>query len=147
MSSYQGSTSVRADVHAIFEFVTNPEKLSLYVPCIQQADHGHGDVIHIKGECPHGPFRGVGGFSVDAENFRMRWDSRANLNYRGWLQLADHGDETAVLIHLEFDPGMDRSANEEFSHLLKEHPNTIQGAIDEALSRIKHICENALTPA
>jgi hypothetical protein len=141
MSSYQGSTSVRADAQTVFTFVSNPENLAKYVPCIRHADVGYGDVVHIQGECPHGDFRGVGGLFVDAENLRMRWDSRANLKYRGWLQVTDHEDESLVSIHLEFDPGMEPKSNEEFTHVLKDHPPTIQQTLDEALLRIKRSCE------
>lgn len=146
MSSYQGSTSVRADAKSIFEFVSNPENLTKYVPHVAQADAGHGDVIHIRGECPHGAFLGVGGFHVDAENFKLRWDSRASIHYRGWMQVTDHGDHCEVSVHLEFDPGMEVSTNREFTHLLKEHPGTIQESLNQALAMIKSCCEDSLTP-
>ena len=90
MSSYQGSTSVNADAQSVFTFVSSPENLAKYVPCISHADLGYGGVVHVRGECPHGQFRGVGGFNVDEENLRLRWDSRANLNYRGWLHVTEH---------------------------------------------------------
>lgn len=144
MSSYQGSTSVNAEAKAIFDFVSAPENLPLYVPHITRADMGHGGVIHISGECPHGAFRGVGGFTVEPEELKMHWDSRANLKYRGWLHVLDHGDHAQVIVHLEFDPGMDRSANEEFVHVLKEHPKSMQEAVDQALKSIKAHCEESL---
>jgi hypothetical protein len=144
MSSYQGSITVSAEAKAIFDFVSNPENLPLYVPHIQRADHGHGDVIHISGECPHGAFRGVGGFSVDAEQMKMHWDSRANLNYRGWLHITDHSDHCVVTAHLEFDPGLDREANQEFSHVLRDHPKSMQQAVESALASIKKHCEEVL---
>ncbi|HVT14282.1 MAG TPA: hypothetical protein VHE55_18610 [Fimbriimonadaceae bacterium] len=127
--------------------MSNPENLARYVPHVSQADAGHGDAIHIRGACPHGDFFGVGSFHVDAENLKMRWDSRASIHYRGSLQIFDHGDHSEVSIHLEFDPGMERSTNSEFGHLIKEHPGTIQGNLEEALARIKSICESSLTPA
>jgi hypothetical protein len=147
MSSYQASASVKADAKTIFAFVCNPDNFAKFVPCISQADTGYGDVIHIEGECPHGPFRGVGGYHIDEENNRMRWDSRANLNYRGWLQVNAHEDDSMVLIHLEFDPGVDRQSNKEFTHVLKDHPQTIQSGLEETLARIKANFEEALTLA
>jgi hypothetical protein len=147
MSSYQASESVKADAKNIFAFVSDPTNLPSYVPCMSHADSGFGDLIHVQGECPHGPFRGVGGYHIDEENRRMRWDSRANLNYRGWLQVNDHGDHSVVMIHLEFDPGVDQTSNREFVHVLKEHPPTIQAGLEEALARIKAKFEGALTLA
>jgi len=147
MSSYQGSTSVQADAKAVFGFASNPENLAKFVPCIAQADGGLGDVIHVRGTCPHGDFLGVGSLLVEADSYRMRWNSRANLNYRGWLHVTDDGESSEVTIHLEFDPGMDFGANREFSHVLKEHPRTIQETLEEALSRLKHCCESSLTTA
>lgn len=147
MSSYQGSTSVRADAKAVFDYVSNPENLPQFVPHIQHADCGFGDVLHISGECPHGAFRGVGGFIVDAEELQMHWDSRANLNYRGWLRVTEHGEESSVTVHLEFNPGLDSSSNKDFIHVLREHPQAVQAALDEALSRIKSHCERSLTTA
>jgi len=147
MSSYQGSASVQADAKSIFAFVSDPENFSHYVPGVLRADHGYGDVIHIEGVCPHTQFRGVGGFHVEEENLRMRWDSRANLNYRGWLQVMDRGDYSDVMIHLEFDPGPDQASNQEFEHVLKHHPESIQGTLQETLLRIKNICESALARA
>ncbi|HTQ08446.1 MAG TPA: hypothetical protein VMI31_00095 [Fimbriimonadaceae bacterium] len=144
MSSYQSSTSVNADPHFIFEFIAKPENINRYVPCIESADLGMGDVIHIKGACSHGEFRGVGGFHVDEEHLRLRWDSRANLNYRGWIKVTPAEGHAEVALFLEFDPGMDLSANREFAHLLKEHPVSIQDEMGKALSHIKEICESAL---
>jgi hypothetical protein len=147
MSSYQGSTSVNADAQKVFAFVSDPENLAKYVPCINHADLGSGGVVHVQGECPHCQFRGVAGFHADAENLRLRWDSRANLNYRGWLQVNDHESESHVSIHLEFDPGTESVSNAEFSHLLKDHPATIQQVLEEALQRIKQSCESPVSVA
>ena len=141
MSSYLGSVAVRAGAKDIFAFVTNPDNLPKYVRCISQSDAGIGNVLHIKGQCPHGTFFGVAGFEVDEEHLKMRWDSRANLHYRGSLHIVEREADCSVTIHLEFDPGTDRSANEEFGHLLKEHPMSIQDMLDETLDRIKHLCE------
>ncbi len=146
MSSYQGTTPVSADAKSVFDFVTNLENLPKYVPTVAAADTGCGDVIHMSGACPHGAYRGVGGFHTDEEHLRMHWDSRANLNYRGWLQVFDKGDHSEVIIHLEFDPGLEQSTNKEFVHVLREHPSAIQLALDETLQRIKSHCE-ALMPA
>lgn len=144
MSSYQGSTSVDADAQTVFDFVSNPENLPKYVPCLTQASLGYGNVIRVEGDCPHGHFRGVGGFVVEPDNLRIHWDSRANLNYRGWMQVVDHGEHATLSIHLEFDPGLDRDSNVEFSHVLKDHPKTLQEALDQTLVLIKNACEGAL---
>lgn len=146
MSSYQGSTSVQADAKSVFDFVSRPENLPQYVPFIQQADCGYGDVLHISGECPHGAFRGVGGFLTDPEAMSMHWNSRASVNYRGWLHVTDHEDHCLVVIHLEFDPGLDAEANKEFHRVLKEHPASMQSAIDQALGTIRSRCEQAVAP-
>src|SRR5438045_2394083 len=65
MSSYLGSASVRADAKAIFDFVSNPENLPKFVGCFTHSDLGFGDVIHVKGKCPHGNFVGVAGYELD----------------------------------------------------------------------------------
>ncbi len=147
MSSYQSSTVVRAKPEDIFGFVSKPENISKYVSCIKQADLGVDDALHIKGKCPHGDFRGVGALHIETELLRMRWDSRANLYYRGWLKVADHGDHATVTIHVEFDPGADLDSNKEFAHLLRDHPTAIQEDLDKALAQIKKVCESVAAPA
>src|ERR1051325_2138157 len=96
MSSYQGSMSVRADPKLIFEFVSNPENLPKFVACISQADLGFGNALHVRGECPHGKFFGVGTLHVEPEEMRVRWDSRANINYRGTLKVMEAEDHAVV---------------------------------------------------
>lgn len=147
MSSYQGSTSIQADANLVFGFVSNAENFSKFVPHVQRADVAAGGVIHISGNCPHGDFRGVGTIHVESDIKRLRWESRANLHYRGWLHVLDRGDHSEVALHIEFDPGPDIVTNKDFSHLLKDHPSTIQEDLNEALARIKAFCEPALTRA
>lgn len=144
MSSYLGTVSVRADAKAVFDFVSKPENLEHYVPHVTRCDFGAGDVVHLEGECPNGSYRGVAGLIVDRDELWMRWESRANLNYRGWLHVKPTESGSEVTLHLDFGPGLDAPLNGTFDHLLRHHPGTIQDMIDETLGRIKGYCEVAV---
>jgi hypothetical protein len=143
MSSYNGSVTISADAQSVFDFVSNPENLPQFVPGIQQADIGVGDAIHIQGECPHGPYKGVGSLHLEPDEFRMRWDSRANLNYRGSLQVIPKEGICVLTLFLDFNPGMEKRSNEEFEPILKHHPGKIQETLEQTLQAIKRLCEHA----
>jgi hypothetical protein len=141
MGAYQAMTVVSADARAVFDFARNPENFSKFIPHVSRADIGALDAVHIYGECPDGPFSGVGTIRIDEDLMRMHWDSQAHVKYRGWLAVLDYDDGAHVTINLDFEPGPDNASNERFRRLLRDHSGAMQEALEDALAAIKAECE------
>jgi|GEM_PF-3131447 len=140
MSEYQLSGPVNAPARQVFDFVSTPENFPKFVPTVREANHDGMGGVRIEGDCPAQHYRGGASLRVDHDLMRMHWDSQANLDYRGRIEVA--GEESAtVSIYLAFKPAPDNQHNDEFRRLLRDRSGAMQEALEDALTAIRAECE------
>ncbi|HEY0867651.1 MAG TPA: hypothetical protein VGE01_09735 [Fimbriimonas sp.] len=134
---YQGRLHVGVGAKTAFDFLSNPDNVPRYVPAMARARVDETGNIHVEGDCPAEHFTGGAVWRVDRDLMRIHWDSQANVDYRGRIEV--QGDERESDIHLvvSLEPGPDHATNERYRRLLREPNGSLQEMLDDSLQAIR----------
>ncbi len=140
MQNFEKSKIVNAEPDQVFEFLSDIDNLSQYLPTVRHAEHEENDRIRIQGEAGGHKYDDTGFFRADEDTRRMEWGSDSERGYQGWLTVEESGNnQSEVKVHLSF--GQQNHALKEMDQRTGDHVEAINEGIENALKSIKNLCE------
>lgn len=106
MSDFERTLTVKADVNAVYQFLSDVNNMPKYLPTLQHADKPQGDKVHVTGDVHGQHYDSHGYFHADPASHRLEWGSEGDHHYSGWMTLKPGdatGDLTEITMHLHFE--------------------------------------------
>lgn len=129
MADYERTVELAAPADRAFECLADPANMPKYVAMMTAADPKGGDTVRVSAEVQGRHEEGNARVQADPARRRLQWDGEGDGGYRGWLEVAETEDGSAVTIHIhaEHDSGEDQAL--------------INRGFDETMARMKQLVE------
>jgi uncharacterized protein YndB with AHSA1/START domain len=136
MAEFEAERGMPADAQAVFEVVSDLERLPQWLPVevdVRTTDDGE---VRAQVEQRHVDMRGL--VRVRPEQLRVEWGSEESPDYAGWLQV-EHADpgRSSVVLHLSF-----------MGHQVETRKHgtagdEVQGWMEDGLNRLEQLVANS----
>jgi len=129
MADYERTVEVAAPADRAFACLADPANMPKYVAMMTAADSRGGETVHVAAEVQGRHEEGDAQVHADRAGRRLEWGGAGEGGYRGWLEVVETGDGSAVTVHIhaEHDSGDDDAV--------------INQAFDETMRRMKELVE------
>ena len=130
MAEYERTATVHAAPGATYAYLSDPRHLPDYVATMTQAERSVGDHLHVAADVQGRHEEGEAVFRADPLARRLEW-GREGHDYRGWLTVAQGGDDrtSSITIHLRTH---EESEGAEVERALEETMRRIETALSTA---------------
>jgi uncharacterized protein YndB with AHSA1/START domain len=99
MPEYEQTQTIDATPDAVFDYVSNPDHLTEYIPNMVLA-HATGDHLRVAADVQGRHEEGDAWFRADQHRRRLEWGTDNPGRYQGWLQVSGSDKTTTATIHL-----------------------------------------------
>jgi ribosome-associated toxin RatA of RatAB toxin-antitoxin module len=141
MPGFSAQVGINASAKQIFDFISNVEKMPLYLPTLRKATRLDDDHIHLEG-VEHGRSYSLDGqFSCDDDAMRMSWRSEDTHKYHGDFQVFDTDDGAELACRIEFEPHLETMKR--LAGAQADGEAFMQSSLDAVLQNIKQEVEGS----
>jgi len=126
MGDFEQSRDIGAVPDAVWQLVSDPNRLADWVPTTTASRPAGGDAVELQGESHGHDYDTRSGFVTDDAAKRLSWDSPRLSGYRGTLVVADHAGGSRVTVRVTIPDDLAR-ADEEINRGLRETLDRIAG--------------------
>jgi uncharacterized protein YndB with AHSA1/START domain len=102
MPEYEHSLTIDATPDAVFDYVSDPDHLTEYIPNMVLA-HATGDHLRVAADVQGRHEEGDAWFRADHDHRRLEWGADNPSRYQGWLQVSGSGKTATATIHLTIE--------------------------------------------
>ena len=126
MGDFEQSRDIGAVLDAVWQLVSDPNRLADWVPTTTASRPAGGDAVELQGESHGHDYDTRSGFVTDDAAKRLSWDSPRLSGYRGTLVVAEHAGGSRVTVRVTIPDDLAR-ADEEINRGLRETLDRIAG--------------------
>jgi len=126
MGDFEQSRDIGAVPDAVWQLVSDPNRLADWVPTTTASRPAGGDAVELQGESHGHDYDTRSGFVTDDAAKRLSWDSPRLSGYRGTLVVAEHAGGSRVTVRVTIPDDLAR-ADEEINRGLRETLDRIAG--------------------
>jgi uncharacterized protein YndB with AHSA1/START domain len=124
MPDFEQSQQIGAAPEAVWRLVSDPNRLTEWVPTTTVSRPAGDDAVQLQGESHGHDYDTRSGFVADDAARRLSWNSPRLSGYRGTLLVADHADGSRVTVQVTIPDALARE-DEEIIRGLRETLNRI----------------------
>lgn len=119
MADFELSQEIAADPGAVWALVSDPDRLTDWVPTTSASRPVGHDAVQLQGESHGHDYDLRGGFAADDDARRLAWDSPRRTGYRGSLTVSGHDAGSRVTVQVTI-PDIPAAEHEEITRGLRE---------------------------
>jgi uncharacterized protein YndB with AHSA1/START domain len=119
MPDFEQSREIDAAPEAVWRLVSDPDRLTDWVPTTTASHLAGRDAVQLQGESHGHDYDIRGGFVTDDAARRLSWDSPRLTGYRGSLTVTEHAAGSWVTVQVTI-PEIPPAENEEITRGLGE---------------------------